>query len=868
MTDNLVNEAKMEEKKEQIGQTVTSSENKEVSAQEQTERAQETNVQENTQTNVSGAADMKKVSESTVGTGAGMSKGETSVGQISATEAVAGEDTKGSADENTGKQPSNEVDFGMMLMEYEREQSAFSRGKVVSGRVVGFTEKAMMVDFGHKSEGIVDISEVTGPNGELKLKEGDEIEVVVRHIDSSDNPPILSYIDALRRRAWSEIISAHRKKRPIRCKVVERVKGGLKVDIKGVEAFLPASLVDSYPTDINRFVGQDIEVKIVKCNRKKNNVVVSRKAITDEIIKKQKDALFKQIGEGYVVEGTVKSVLDYGAFVDIGGIDGLLHVTEMAWERVKHPSHLFNVGDKIQVKIININRKKEKVSLSYKQLLPDPWDIVPEKYPVGSVAKGKIVSIVDYGVFVELEPGVEGLVHVSEMTWSKHPKHPKKMVVIGQEVEVKVVEVDPTKRRLSLSMKSLMPNPWDFVEEKYKIGATVSGVVRSLTSSGAFVEVEDGVDGFVHISEITWKKIKHPKEVLKKKQKVEAKVFKIDRYKKRLLLSIKALQPSPWDLFVQNHRPGDIVRGKISRFTSFGVFVRLAEDLEGLCHISELSEEKVDSPDKVVKIGDELDFKILRIEPDTQKIGLSHRAVTSKIEEKESERKVYIGTEAKGALTSLGELLITKLGSGAKNLIPVAEQKEETGSTEENSGKDGEKQVQAKIQPSEEQKLEEVEEQGSEREVSTEEVREEKTEAEKAEEVVLEQEKTKEKAKITVSSEDAESKEENKVVKERDESVEEQKALQEEKQEFEMKAEGNIQQAEQSREGVQQAEQSGQEGQETEQAEESKQAEKNDRQENKQAEGNKQAKGDKQKQEENIEQTHAEQPNVSEQETS
>ncbi len=866
----MVNEAKMEEKdKEQIGQKVTSSENKEVLAQEQAETAQETNVQKNTQTSVSGIADRKKISESTAGTGASMGEGETNVGQVSAGEAVVGEDTKGSADEDIGKQPSNEVDFGAMLMEYEQEQSGFSRGKIVSGRVVGFTDKAMMVDFGHKSEGIVDISEVTAPNGELKLKEGDEIEVVIRHIDSSDNPPILSYIDALRRRAWSEIISAHRNKRSIQCRVVERVKGGLKVDIKGVEAFLPASLVDSHPTDISKFVGQDVEVKIVKCSRKKNNVVVSRKAITDEIIRKRKDALFSQIGEGYVVEGTVKNVLDYGAFVDIGGVDGLLHVTEMAWERIKHPSDLFNVGDKIQVKIISINRKKEKISLSYKQLLPDPWDIVPEKYPVGSVAKGKVVSIVDYGVFVELEPGVEGLVHVSEMTWSKRPKHPKKMVSVGQEVEVKVVEVDPTKRRLSFSMKSLMPNPWNSVEEKYKVGTTVSGVVRSLTSSGAFVEVEDGIDGFVHLSEITWKKIKHPKEVLKKKRKVEAKVLKIDHHKKRLLLSIKATQPSPWDLFIQNHRPGDIVRGQISRFASFGVFVRLAEDLEGLCHISELSEEKVDSPDKVVKIGDELDFKILRIEPDTQKIGLSHRAVTSKIEQKESERKVYVGAEAKGALTSLGELLITKLGSSAKNLIPVAGLKEETSSAGEISEKGDEGQTQAKIQPSEEQKveqhkLEEVKEQKSEKEVSAEEVKEEKTEVEKSEETKTEQEK----AGLAVSSEKGEPKEENEVVKEGEESVERQEALREERQEFEGKDEENIQQAMRSEEDVRRIEQLGQQVQEAEQAEETKQAEKNDGKENKQAQGNEQVEGDKQTQEESIEQKHTQHSDVSEQEAS
>jgi len=635
----------------------------------------------------------------------------------------------------------NEIDFGAILMEYEQEQqAAFGRGKVVTGKVIGFTDKAMMVDFGHKSEGIVDINEVKKPNGELKLKEGDEIEVVIRHIDSSDNPPILSYLDAVRRRAWGEILTAYKNKQPIKCQVVERVKGGLKVDLNGVEAFLPASLVDSYPVNINPFVGKEIEVKVIKCNRKKNNVIVSRKAITDEVIKRQKEAFFSQIAEGYVVEGTVKSVLDYGVFVDIGGIDGLLHLSEISWEKLEHPSKLFNVGDKIQVKIVEINRKKEKVSLSYKQLLPDPWDIVPEKYPVGATVKGKVSSILDYGAFVELEPGVEGLIHVSEMTWSKNPKHPKKIVNIGKEIQVKVIDVDPSKRRLSLSMKSLIPNPWHSVEEKYPVGTTVKGIVRGLTNFGAFVELEDGIDGFVHISEITWKKIKHPREVLKKKQKVEAKVIGIDHRRERLSLSIKALQPSAWDLFIQNHRPGDIVRGKISRFTNFGVFVRLAEDLEGLCHISELSEEKVESPDKVVKIGDELDFRILRIEPDTQKIGLSHRAVTSKVEEKELEKKVYVNTEAKGALTSLGELLITKLGSEAKNLIPV-EKEEQSKDQQKDESVAAQKEASDEMKEAEKVEDTEAVEESKEKEISTSDDRENQKEEGILEEQNLEEPK-------------------------------------------------------------------------------------------------------------------------------
>lgn len=609
--------------------------------------------------------------------------------------------TEPSVTENPSVENPSEVDFGAMLREYEQDQSTFRKGDIVTGKVVGFTESGMMVDFGHKSEGIVDIAEVKTPEGGYKVKEGDEIQVVIRNIDSSDNPPILSYSEAVQRLAWEKIKSASRKKETVTCRVLERVKGGLKVDLEGVEAFLPASQIDVKPVgNLEKFVGQELEVKILRYSQKKNNIVVSRKVIVEEIVKKQREEFFSQVKEGYVVEGVVKSLVDYGAFVDIGGVDGLLHVTEMAWEKVESPSKLFKVGDKIQVKILKINRKKDKVSLGYKQLLPDPWDIVPETYTVGSVVKGRVISITDYGAFVELEPGVEGLVHVSEMSWSKRTRHPKKIVNIGQEVDVQVVSIDPKERRISLSMKALLPNPWEAVEDKYPVGSVVKAVVRKLTEFGAFVEVDDGIEGLVHISEISWKKIKHPKDVLKKKQEIEAQVIRIDHDKKRLALSIKALQPSAWELFTREHHTGDIVRGKITRFANFGVFVQLADDLEGLCHISELAEEKVDSPDKVVKIGDELDFRILHIDYATQRIRLSHRAVTSKGEEEEKqapEKKVFITTEAKGGIASLGELINLKLGQGAEKLIPTKkeEKPESIADIEDSESKEAAKETEA-----------------------------------------------------------------------------------------------------------------------------------------------------------------------------
>ncbi|MDQ6786095.1 MAG: S1 RNA-binding domain-containing protein, partial [Acidobacteriota bacterium] len=444
--------------------------------------------------------------------------------------------------------------------------------------------------------------------------------------------------------------------------VIDKTKGGLRVDIEGVEAFLPGSQVDSRPNrSIDGFIGKEIEAKIIKFSRKRNNIVLSRKALTDEVVNKQKAETLGKIEEGYVIEGTVKNLTEYGAFVDIGGIDGLLHVTDMSWGRLMNPNELFKVNDKIQVKVLKLDRQKEKVALGYKQLIPDPWSTVMEIYPVGSKIKGTVSSVTDYGAFIELEPGVEGLVHVSEMSWSKRSKSPRKLLNQGEEVEVQVLGIDTNDRRISLGMKQLQANPWDTVLDRYHVGATVKGRVRNLTDFGAFVEVEDGVDGLVHVSDISWsKKIKHPKDVLKKDQEIEAVVTSIDPRGHRMSLSMKDTAPSEWETFITSHKPGDIVRGKISRFAGFGVFVSLGEELEGLCHISELSDERVEKPEDVVSIGQEMDFKILRIEHEDQKIGLSARAV-GKEDEKSADTKMY-STEAKGGMASLGELMNLKRG--------------------------------------------------------------------------------------------------------------------------------------------------------------------------------------------------------------
>lgn len=564
-------------------------------------------------------------------------------------------------------QSSGEFDFGAILDQFESEQTIYHAGELVDGKVVGISDRGVLIDFGYKSEGLAPIEDFTSSEGEVTVKEGDEVEVVIRAIHTGDAPPQLSRTDALKRKAWSELEAANREERPVVGKVVGKTKGGLKVDLNGIEAFLPGSQIDSRPIrQLDTYIGDDIEAKIIKFSRRRNNIVLSRKVITDEIVNQQKAETLSDLEVGYIVEGTIKNLTEYGAFVDIGGIDGLLHVTDMSWGRLHHPSEMFKTGEHVQVKVLKLDREKEKISLGFKQLLPDPWSTVTEVYHVNSKVRGKVSSVTDYGVFVELEPGVEGLVHVSEISWSKRAVSPKRMFKKGDEVEVQVLGVDTGEKRISLGMKQFQENPWDIVDIKYPVGSKVHGKVRNITDFGAFVELEDGIDGLVHVSDITWgKKIKHPKELLKKDQEVDAIVTNIDKRGQRLSLSMKDLMPSAWETFVATHRPGDVVRGKVTRFTSFGVFVELGEGLEGLCHISELADKRVEKPEDVVQIGQELDFKILRIEHEDQKIGLSHRAVGKDEEPSGSADTKMYSSEAKGGMASLAELANINFG-GAK----------------------------------------------------------------------------------------------------------------------------------------------------------------------------------------------------------
>ncbi|HEY0544613.1 MAG TPA: 30S ribosomal protein S1 [Pyrinomonadaceae bacterium] len=558
----------------------------------------------------------------------------------------------------------SDMDFGAMLDQFEQEQAAFQEGEVVRGTVVGITERGVVIDFGYKSEGIVNQAEFM-EGGELTVKRGDEVDVLVKSMETSEGFPVLSRADAVRMKAWDELEKAYSEGTPIKGRITERIKGGLRVDIDGIAAFLPGSQVDTRPVrNLDSLRNQEIEAKVIKLNRKRSNVVLSRKALIEEQNAGKKDETLGQIEEDIIVEGQIKNLTDYGAFVDLGGIDGLLHVTDMSWGRLQNPAEMFKVGDNVQVKVLKFDKDRERVSLGYKQLIPDPWASIEERFPIGRRLQGKVASVADYGAFIELEPGVEGLVHVSEMSWSKRVKHPSKLVNPGDTVDVEVLSVDPKARRISLGMKQVQANPWQTLKDRYEVGSRVRGRVRNLTDFGAFIEVEDGVDGLVHVSDISWsKRIKHPGEILKKGQEIEAVITSIDAENRRLSLSIKDLEPNAWERFVTEHKPGDVVRGKIARFANFGAFVELGDNLEGLCHISELSDERVDKPEDVVQLGQEMDFRVLRIDPESKKIGLSARAAGS--DEPIVDTKSY-SSEAKGGMASLAELADfgTKSSSG------------------------------------------------------------------------------------------------------------------------------------------------------------------------------------------------------------
>ena len=529
-------------------------------------------------------------------------------------------------DEDEGADPEA---FEQLLAMYEGSFRNIAEGEVIKGTVLKVSSSDVVVDVGYKSEGIISLQEFLDEQGECIVQQGDTVDVLLERTENQDGHIVLSREKAEKMKIWDEVEKAYDDRKVVIGRVIERIKGGLAVDI-GVRAFLPGSQVDVRPVrNLDALRGQELRMRVIKVNKKRGNIVLSRKALLEEENAEKKKHTLATLEEGKVLQGVVKNITDYGAFIDLGGIDGLLHVTDMSWGRAAHPSELFKVNDEVNVVVLKFDRATERVSLGYKQLHADPWTAVDERYQPGQRVDGRVVSLTDYGAFIELEPGIEGLIHVSEMSWSKRVKHPSKLLNVGDGIQSMVLGVDPQARRISLGLKQIESNPWHQLVDKYAIGSSLTGQVRNLTEFGAFVEVEEGIDGLIHISDMSWsKRLKHPSEVLKKGDEVEAMVLNIDPDNQRLSLGLKQLATDIWDEFFENNKVGSVVEGKVVRITNFGAFVELAEGIEGLIHVSEFDDEG--GRDKVeLKVDEVTSMKIIKLSPSERKIGLSIRALKS-----------------------------------------------------------------------------------------------------------------------------------------------------------------------------------------------------------------------------------------------
>jgi len=539
---------------------------------------------------------------------------------------------------------------------FEESLRTVRPGGVVKGKVVGITATHVLIDVGYKSEGQTPIQEFTDRQGNLLVKVGDDVDVYFETSEGEGGGIVLSRQRAENLKIWEELENAYNEGRGVEGRIVGKVKGGFKVDV-GVPGFLPGSHVEIRPSrNLDRFIGTTDRFAILKFNRARGNVVVSRRVLLEKERDTLKQEILKVLEEGVILEGTVKNITGYGAFVDLGGIDGILHISDMSWGRISHPSEIVQVGQKIQVVVLKFDTEKERISLGMKQLTPDPWHTVAEKYPVGARIQGKVISLMDYGAFVELESGVEGLIHISEMSWTRKVAHPSKILQVGQQVEVAVLNVDPGHRRISLGLKQIMANPWEAAKEKYPVGTVVKGPVRNITEFGIFVGIEEGIDGLVHISDLHWnKKIKHPSELYKKGDIVEAKVLGVNVENERFSLGIKQMSPDPWQVVASRHPVGSKIKGQITSVPDFGVFVRIDEGVEGLIHVSQLSSERIDKPSSLYKVGDEIEAEVVSIDPADRKIGLSVRALRRSEERQEMEN--YLKREKEGGRFSFESLL-------------------------------------------------------------------------------------------------------------------------------------------------------------------------------------------------------------------
>ncbi len=543
-------------------------------------------------------------------------------------------------------------EFAAMLDIYDDSFRNMAEGEVVKGTVLKVTDTAVVIDVGYKSEGLIQLSEFLDENGLITVQAGDVVDVLLERTEDREGHVVLSREKAEKMKIWDEVEKAYTDRKVVIGRVIERIKGGLAVDI-GVRAFLPGSQIDVRPVrNLDALRGQELRMRVIKVNKKRGNIVLSRKALLEEENAEKKKTTLETLTDGKVLRGTVKNITDYGAFIDLGGIDGLLHITDMSWGRIGHPSELFKVNDEIDVIVLKYDPATERVSLGHKQLVQDPWATVQDRYPAGARMSGKVVSLTDYGAFVELEAGVEGLIHVSEMSWSKRVKHPSKILNVGDTVNAMVLGVDPSARRISLGLKQVESNPWHQLAEKYPVGARINGKVRNLTEFGAFVEVEEDIDGLIHVSDMSWsKRIKHPSEVLKKGDVVEAMVLSIDAENQRLSLGLKQLAADIWDDFFLRHQVGATVEGKLTRMTNFGAFVELDEGIEGLIHVSEFDDshggEKID-----LQVGNTYQMKIIKLSPQERKIGLSIRALKS--DDYRTDWDAYSEPEGAGT-TTLGD---------------------------------------------------------------------------------------------------------------------------------------------------------------------------------------------------------------------
>jgi small subunit ribosomal protein S1 len=538
---------------------------------------------------------------------------------------------------------------------YEESFKRFAEGEVVTGRIISVDKDHVLVDIGYKSEGQIRIHEFQDERGQVTAQPGDRIEVMVEWWDDENEVVVLSKEKAEKVKVWEEIKKAYEADQPIEGVISSRVKGGFSVDI-GVNAFLPGSQADLRPVrNLDEMVGKTYRFKILKFNRKRSNIVLSRRVILETERESKRSATLTSICEGKVVTGTVKNITEYGVFVDLGGVDGLLHITDISWGRVKHPSELFTVGDEIKVKILNLDLERERVSLGMKQLAPDPWSLAAQKYTIGSRVAGRVVSLTDYGAFVELEEGIEGLIHVSEMSWTRKVRHPNKVVSVGEEVEAVVLDIKPDNRRISLGMKQAVPNPWDVISDKYPVGTTIEGKIKNITDFGLFIGIDEGIDGLVHISDLSWtKRIKHPSEIFKKGDTVQAIVLEIDKDNERFSLGVKQLHSDPWNTVAQRYDVGKEITGTVTNVTDFGVFVELEEGIEGLVHVSEISKEKIKTPVGMFNVGDTLRARVMNINSDERRIGLSIKRL--EMENDQELLSEYVNTMGP-ATSSFGELL-------------------------------------------------------------------------------------------------------------------------------------------------------------------------------------------------------------------